>query len=67
MFFGVPGLNQSTGANVIATLAPYTNTPGVTQGQWAAWCAADDWLDLSQYVIDAKVSGEGLTVTYWPC
>jgi len=63
MFLGVPGLNQATGVNVIAALAPYTNTPGVTQGQWAAWCAAGDWLDLSQYVIDAAVSGEGLNVT----
>jgi hypothetical protein len=66
MFLGVPGLDHVTGANVIAVLAAYTSAPNTTQGQWAAWCGEDAELDLSDYVIDAAVSGEGLTVTYWP-
>lgn len=65
-FVGVPGMNQANGVNVIAALAAYTSTPGTTLGQWAAWCGADEQLDLSDYAIDAAISGQGLSVTYWP-
>lgn len=65
-FLGVPGLDQATGANVIAALPAYTSAPNTTQGQWATWCGAAEQLDLSDYVIDAAISGQGLSVTYWP-
>ncbi len=66
IFLGVPGLNQATGANVMAVLAAYTSATNTTQGQWTAWCGADEQLDLSDYVIDAAISGQGVSVTYWP-
>ncbi|MGB6943932.1 MAG: hypothetical protein WBE37_16150 [Bryobacteraceae bacterium] len=66
IFLGVPGLEQATGVNVMAVLAAYTSATNTTQGQWAAWCGSDEQLDLSDYVIDAAISGQGLSVTYWP-
>jgi hypothetical protein len=66
IFAGVPGLDLATGTNVIVALPAYTSAPNTAQGQWAAWCGADEQLDLSDYVIDAAVSGQGLSVTYWP-
>jgi|SRR5579862_5261127 len=66
MFLGVPGLDQATGANVIAALPAYTSDANTTQGQWAAWCRSDEQLDLSDYCVDAAISGQGLSVTYWP-
>ena len=65
-FVGVPGLDQATGANVMVALPAYTSAPNTSQGQWAAWCGADEELDLADYVIDAAISGEGLSLTYWP-
>jgi len=62
MYLGTLGLNKTTLAGVIKEFWP--NSAGGVDDSWEVWTNSDE-LDLSQYAIDAAVSGEGLIVTYW--
>jgi hypothetical protein len=64
MYVGVPGMNKNTLTGVIKELWP--NQAGGVDDSWEVWSSTDvESLDLSQYVIDAAVAGEGLIVSYW--
>ena len=62
MYLGTVGFNKTTLAGVIKEFWP--NSAGGIDDSWEVWATSDE-LDLSQYAIDAAVSGEGLIVTYW--
>jgi hypothetical protein len=62
MYLGTAGLNRVTMAGVIKEFWP--NQSGGIDDQWEVWSDGDE-LDLSQYYIDAFVSGEGVLITYW--
>ena len=64
MYLGTAGLNHNTMAGVIKELWP--NSSGGVDDSYEVWSGVDeDALDLSNYWIDAAVSGEGLIVSYW--
>jgi hypothetical protein len=62
MYLGTVGLNKATMAGVIKEFWP--NSAGGVDDAWEVSANSDE-LDLSQYAIDAAVSGEGLIVSYW--
>lgn len=61
VYLGQPGMNKTTLAGVIRDFTPAQLGP---QDGTVLW-TGDEFFQLSEYVVDADVAGEGLLVTYW--
>lgn len=66
MYFGVAGLKASTRAGLLKDLAaPATGVNSIVDSYERDPGEHTNLTDLSQFYVDADVSGEGPVVSYW--
>jgi hypothetical protein len=63
-YIGTPTMTKSALSQVIRVLVPATNTAVADQFELSPKDGHDS-IYLSQYAVDADVTGEGLLVSYW--